>query len=238
MRFFISAFCLAIFLIGCSSNTGNLTITGNVKGLKKGSLLLQKFEDTTLITVDSMIIDGNSHFMFSEEIIEPEIFYLYVRLKDGSLKDDRIRFFAEEGTITINTTIDKFGSNAKISGSKNDSLLREYNKIKQRFTSRNLDIIEERLKLNSDSDSLILENEIKQQRLLSNQYYSTVNFAINNKEFEVAPYLILTETPFANAKYLDTVYSALNPKIKNSKYGKELESLIKFRKENDSTINH
>lgn len=235
MRFLISIFSIALFFIGCSSNTGNLTISGTVKGLKKGTLHLQKFEDTALISVDSLVVDGKSDFVFHQNIEEPEIYYLWIQPKDASLKDDRITFFAEEGTLTINTVLDKFGSSARISGSSNDSILREYNKLKQRFITKNLELIEERLTFKpGTSDSLIAVNENKQQRLLSNQYYTTVNFAVNNKDFEVAPYLMLTEARYVHVNYLDTVYNALNTKIKSSKYGKELELYIQSIKENDT----
>ena len=65
---------------------------------------------------------------------------------------------------------------------------------------------------------------------LSSKYLATVNFALNNKDKEVAPYLLLTEIYDANIKYLDTVYTSLTPKIKDSKYGTLLESFISERK--------
>jgi len=235
MRFLISVFIAFLFFTGCTSKTENLTLSGTVKGLKKGTLYLQKFEDTLLISVDSVHIDGKSDFVFREQLDEPEIYYLYVQLKDASLQDDLITFFAEEGTMTIHTVIDEFGNRARITGSKNDSILRVYDKLKQRFITRNLELIEERLKLKSGSpDSLKIAIELQQQRLLSNKYYTTVNFAINHKDFEVAPYLVLSEAAEVQVKYLDTVYNVLPQKIKDSKYGRELESFIQFRRENDS----
>ncbi len=57
----------------------------------------------------------------------------------------------------------------------------------------------------------------------------TVNFAMNHQEYELAPYLMLSEIYNSNTKYLDTVYKSLTPKIKDSKYGKALESLIQSR---------
>ncbi len=41
---------------------------------------------------------------------------------------------------------------------------------------------------------------------------------------------MLSEVSNANIKYLDTVYVNLTPKIKDSKYGKALESFIIERK--------
>src|SRR5690554_5818541 len=135
MRFFFPLFLIAVFLLGCSQDNGMMTLTGSVKGLKKGTLLLQKFEDTVLITIDSVIVDGNPEFKFLEKVESPEVYYLYVRIKDGSLRDDRIKFFAEKGKINIHTNLVNFGSAAQVSGSKNDSILKNYYRLKQRYIS-------------------------------------------------------------------------------------------------------
>ena len=57
---------------------------------------------------------------------------------------------------------------------------------------------------------------------------------MNNSDYEIAPYLVLSEAYDANIKYLDTVYHGLSPRVKDSKYGKELEAYIKVRKTGES----
>lgn len=237
MRNFLSVALIFLTVISCSTDTEKMELTGTVKGLKKGTLLLQKIEDTVLVTIDSVIVDGDANFSFSDKVASPEIYYLYVRLKDGSLRDDRITFFAENGAIHIQTNLEHFGSAARISGSTNDSILREYDKLKQRYVAKNLEYIEQRLKKGrKHNDSLEKDLNQKQQALISNKYLATINFALNNKSHEVAPYLILSEAYNANVRYLDTVYNALEPKIKDSKYGKDLESFIERRKKADSIL--
>ncbi|MBT0608344.1 DUF4369 domain-containing protein [Aequorivita echinoideorum] len=234
MKYSFFAITVILFLIGCASENNSMNLTGNVKGLKKGTLLLQKIEDTALITVDSIVINGDSNFSFSEKIESPEIYYLYVRLKDGTLMDDRITFFAENKPININTKLERFGSSAVVTGSVNDSILKEYNKLMQRYIDKNLEIIQNRLTKTEGNDSLSAIYEKQQNSLLSSKYFATINFAMNKKEYEVAPYVILSEAYNARVQYLDTVYKALAPKIKDSKYGKELESFIKERKKLDT----
>lgn len=236
MRYLLSVLIVLITIVGCSSETEKMNVSGKVRGLKKGTLLLQKFEDTLLVTIDSIEIDGNSNFSFSDKVESPEIYYLYLLLKDGTLHDDRITFFGENKNIEIQTNLKNFGSAARISGSKNDSILKVYDKLKQRYVARNLELVEKRLKLkSSDSDSKLEEIEKQQQAVLSNKYLATINFAVNNSDYEVAPYLVLSEAHDANIKYLDTVYNALNPKIKDSKYGKELATYIEDRRKLDTT---
>jgi hypothetical protein len=237
MRYFLATAMLFLTIIGCSTDTEMMNLTGNVKGLKKGTILLQKFEDTVLVTVDSIVVDGNSNFAFSEKIESPEIYYLYVRLKDGTLRDDRITFFAENADLNIKTNLKNFGSAAEVTGSENDKALKEYLKLKNRYVIKNLSLIEERLKMGNDvADSSLIKIEQKQRALLSNKYLATINFAINHKDREVAPYLMLSEVYDSNIKYLDTVYNSLTPKIKDSKYGKELESFILNRKKTDTVL--
>ncbi|MCG2420411.1 DUF4369 domain-containing protein [Aequorivita sp. F47161] len=237
MRYLLSIAIVFLSLISCATDTEQMNLTGTVKGLKKGTLLLQKFEDTLLVTVDSVIVDGSSDFSFSEKVKSPEIYYLYVRLKDGTLRDDRIAFFAENGPMNIQTNLKNFGSAAVVKGSENDSILRDFEKLRQRYVAKNLEFIEQRFKNGKvNNDSLEMDLNRKQETLIKSKYFTTINFALNNKDYEVAPYLVLSEAYSSNVKYLDTVYNALSSKIKNSKYGKELESFIELRKKSDTIL--
>lgn len=208
-----------------------MELSGNIKGLKKGMIYLQKLKDSSLINLDSTLIDGVSLFNFKEVIDEPEVLYLYLKLKDGSLKDVRLPFFAEASEMNINTDLKNFVLGARITGSVNQNKVNEHQKIIDRFSDKNLELIEQRFKATQRSDdSLISEIETKQRNLISSKYLATVNFSIRNKHLEVAPYLMLNVVPNINEKYLDTVYQSLSPEIKDSKYGKTLGNLIKTRK--------
>ena len=206
-------------------------LSGQVKGLKKGTILLQKFEDTLLVSVDSVNVNGDSSFEFSEEIASPEVYYLYVRLKDGTLNDERIPFFAEPGEISIQTTLKNLAIDARIEGSGNQDVLKEYKKLLSRFAARELDQIESNFNaLKEGNDTLVKSIEKRRNSLAVSKYLMTVNFAINHNDLELAPYLMLSEGYDSNIKYLDTVYKSLTPKIKDSKYGKALESFIDNRR--------
>jgi len=214
----------------CSNIENQMLLTGTVKGLKKGTLILQKIKDTLLVSVDSVIVNGVSSFSFSEIIESPEVYYLYVRLKDGSLQDDHIAFFAEPGEININTTLKNFEIDAIISGSKNQEQLTEYNKLMERYNNKNLDLIEQMFNAKKDrKDSLIMAIEKKQTKLLISRYLATVNYSLRINDFELAPYLMISQVYDISKKYLDTVYNTLTPKVKDSKYGRALESLIQSR---------
>lgn len=230
MKRFLLTITILFIVQSCSNIENQMLLTGTVKGLKKGTLILQKIKDTLLISVDSVIVNGVSSFSFSEIIESPEVYYLYVRLKDGSLQDDHIAFFAEPGEININTTLKNFEIDAIISGSKNQEQLIEYNKLMERYNNKNLDLIEQMFNAKKNrNDSLIMAIEKKQKKLLISRYLATVNYSLRINDFELAPYLMISQVYDISKKYLDTVYNTLTPKVKDSKYGRALESLIQSR---------
>jgi len=223
---------IVVTIASCAKPSAKqMNLIGEIEGLKKGTVILQKVVDTTLVSVDSVQVNGISTFSFSEEIESPEVFYIYLR-KDGSLSEDRISFFAEPGEITINTSLKSFGLDVVINGSVNQEKFVEYQKVMKRYTDKNLSLIEESFKAQKDGkDSLADALKTQQNRLLASKYLATVNYALSHTDLEIAPYLMLTEVYDANIKYLDTVHNSLTPNIKESKYGKALETFIKNRKE-------
>lgn len=231
MKYLFSTFCLLLILSGCSSQSDQeMLLTGEVKGLKKGTLLLQKLEDTLFVSVDSMVVDGLPVFNFSDEIISPEMYYLTLTFQDSSNLVKRLPFFAEPGKINIQTTLKDYENRAVITGSRNQEKIDEYNILMKRYNDQNLELIEEDFTARMEgNDSLSDELQNKQRRLLKLKYLAAINFAKNNNDLEVAPYLMLAKAYDVQVTYLDTIYNSLTPKIKDSKYGKALESLIKFR---------
>ncbi|QED37646.1 DUF4369 domain-containing protein [Antarcticibacterium arcticum] len=215
----------------CSTKESNLTVSGNIAGLKKGTLYLQKIQDTLLINVDSVVIKGDANFVLQDYIKSPQMMYLYLDKVDNENYDDRVEFFAEEGEVTINTTLKNFQGDAKVTGSANQEKLVEYRKMMQRFNDANLDLIQKNFEAQRDNnEDLILETNRDYDKLLRRKYLFTVNYAINNKNLEIAPYLALSEVFDANIKYLDTIYNSMTPEVKKSMYGKELKDFLKERR--------
>ncbi|NNE75657.1 MAG: DUF4369 domain-containing protein [Pricia sp.] len=225
MRNFLLLSVFLFFLISCGGDTENtMTVTGNVKGLKKGTLYLQHIVDSTLVTVDSLLVDGSGNFSFKTELESPEIFYLYLNKKDANDINDRITFFGEPGIITINTSWNTFDLNASIEGSQTQKKLEEYQKTMSRFNMKNLEIVRNATEKLQALDSLQMDS-IQQlsDRNLKRGYAYAVNFALNNKNSYIAPYIALTEVADANIIYLDSIYNSLNAEVADSKYGQQLK---------------
>lgn len=215
-------------MVSCAGETENtMTVTGSIKGLKKGTLYLQHVPDTVLITIDSLEIEGDGNFTFKTELESPEIFYLFLNKKDNNDINDRLSFFAEPGTITVNTNWKSFDSNAKIKGSESQEKLEEYRKVMSKYNMRGLELAQ----LASNPNNQLSKNEVDSVQLLytrsiQKNYVYAINFALNNKNSYIAPYIAIKEIPEANIKYLDSIASVLPPKVLNSKYGKELSTFI------------
>lgn len=225
---------IAIGVAACSKKESNLLISGEVKGLKKGTLYLQKIEDTVLVNVDSVIVDGNPKFNMEVYLDSPQMMYLYLEKIDNSQYDDRIEFFADEGEILINTSLEKFETGATVIGSANQEKLQEYRQMISRFNDSHLELIKESYEAQkAEDDQKLMEIDKKYDRLLKRKYLYTVNFAITNKDLEIAPYLALSEVFDANIKYLDTIYNSLKPRVKKSKYGKSLKDFLQERRKEE-----
>jgi len=222
-----------LLIFSCGTKESDLIVKGQIKGLKKGTVYLQHFKDTTLVVSDSIIVSGEQPFELHSSLESPEMFYLY--LDKNSSEKDAIPFFADKGVTEINTTLKNFVFDAEINGSKQQKVLEKYQSIMAKFNSRNLELIKENFEAQRDGDSTKLRNNEKESDgVLKRKYLYTVNFAISNKDSEVAPYLALTEIYNARLNLLDTINKSLTPSIKESKYGKRLQQFIEERKKNKS----
>ena len=229
MKKSIFAFVTIILLASCNKEESktNLHITGNIKGLKKGTLYIQKIVDTTLVAIDTITIDGSSAFESNLDLKSPEMLYLFLDRGVTNSLDNNLAFFAEAGTINIETNLDNYLNDAKVTGSKNNDLYEEYKKINSRFTEENLTLIEQKFKaIKSKNTKAIDSLGAKQDSNLKRKYLFATNFAINNKDHEIAPYIALSEIYDINIKYLDTIQQSMTPKVAQSLYGKKLTEYI------------
>jgi len=216
---------LAILIISCTQPSKNTTVSGNIKGLQKGTLYLQHVKDEGFTTLDSLEMTSTTDFQLGCDLDEAEVLFLSL---SKELDAERISFFADQGHTTINTTLKRFKYDAQIEGSDQQKLLESYYKNIERFKNQKLELIEAQLNAQKDgnlerSDSL----QVKINKIVQRSYLYSINFALNNKDSEVAPFVAVSEIYDANVKYLDTINKVLPPKIANSKYGIILEEYIK-----------
>ncbi|KAB1156536.1 DUF4369 domain-containing protein [Flavobacterium luteum] len=236
MKYSIITVFFLVIISSCNKpeSKSNLHITGNVKGLKKGTLYIQKIVDTSLVAIDTIEINGDSHFTSDLFIKSPEMYYLFLDRGVTNSLDNNLSFFAEAGTIDIQTSLDYFNSDTKITGSKNQDKYDEFKKITSRFNDENLSLTELKFNAYKNKNFRKVDSiEAKQNLNLKRRYLFTTNFALNNKDYEIAPYVALTEISNINLKYLDTIQKSMTPKIAQSLYGKKLIQFYKERKKQE-----
>ena len=220
---------VAIFatLSSCSDTPKDMLVNISVKGLKKGTVYLQKIEDSLIVNVDSIFVNTETPFSLEANIESPELFYLFLDRKSYNPNDDRILFFGEKGTITIETSLENYFLGAKITGSASQDILNEYQAMKKQFQNKRLELFQtyfEAEKANN-KDTLVILSKAS-QNLEKRQLLYTINYAISNADSEVAPYLAITDFPASATSFLDTLQKSLSPKVKASKYGKMLEEYL------------
>jgi len=218
-------FLIAILISSCAQTSKNTTVSGNIKGLQKATLYLQHVEDDAFKTLDSLKMISTTDFELSCDLEEAEMLFLSL---SKEVDAERISFFADKGLTKINTSLKRFKYDAKIEGSKQQKLLESYYKNIERFKDQKLELIEAQLNAQKDGLSARADSlQVQMDKLVQRSYLYSINFAINNKESEVAPFVAVSEIYDANVKFLDTINKVLPPKIANSKYGIILEAYIK-----------
>ena len=224
MKKFLLVLQCSLLLFSCSRNADTMVVSGDIDGLKKGWLYLQKLEDSVLINLDSTEIRGTGVFSFESEIAHPELFYLYLKKADNNDINDRIAFFGERGTISITTSWNQFEADAKVIGSKNHGEFREYKEMISNFNKRDLELAQMAF---GETDSLRMDSiETIAERNYVNRYRYLLNFALSHPNSHVTPYIAITDGQEANPLYLDSIYNSLPDSIAQGKYGKVLAQIV------------
>lgn len=208
----------------------NVHITGNIKGFKQGRLFIRQYKDSSLVTIDTIPVDGDSNFESHLKMDGPDMLYLVIDRGTTESIDDNLMFFAEPGNVTIDTRLDYFYAQAKIKAGPNQEKFAEYEKMIRRYTDTNLELVAKNMEATKQGDATRLDSIAKaMDNNTKRRYLFTANYALNNGKYEVAPYIVLKEIPDINLKYLDTISKSMAPKVAASKYGKVLNEYVKER---------
>ncbi len=221
----ISVIVLVVLsVISCQEKkSGNMIVEGTIKGMKKGTIYLQKVKDTAFVSLDSVSLVGSDHFKLATDIESPEMFYISL----GKNNAEKIPFFGEKGTIKIQSNLEKLALLAKVSGSKNQELLEEFNKMLSKFSGKSLDLLKQKFDSYKEGDKeAVRKVEQTELNLQKRKILYVTNFALSHTEREVAPYVALISIDDNNIKLLDTINKSLSEKVKESVYGKQLEKLV------------
>jgi hypothetical protein len=229
MKTLVYSLAILLLFVSCTAKDESLKmiVSGNVKGLKKGTLFLQVIPDSTLVNLDSVEIRGDGNFEFRTYVTEPDIYYLYLDNADNNSLDDRIAFFGEAGTYQISTRWDNFEADASVKGTENQNNYVVFKENMSRFNLRLLELSRALRTSQITQDSAAIDSiELALDQSLRRKYLYTLNFAHSHKNSHLAPYVAWAEIADANPKLLDSLYNTLPADIASSKYGKRLKELL------------
>lgn len=198
-------------------------VTGNIKGLTKGTIYLDRIIDTLIVPIDSFVVKDDGNFKLGTNLESSEIFYLYLK----EIPTERLLIFGEKGEMQINSKLEKFVYSAKVTGSDNHNLLQEHQKMMGNFNDNSMDLFKANLEAEKEQDSVALDSlDAVYKSLVRRRYLYTTNFSVKHADKEIAPYLALTELYNANLSLLDTINNSLSEEIKNTNYGKQLDRFV------------
>lgn len=207
---------LLIIIISSCTTTDNFYLNGDIKGLKKGTIVLSKSIKNSEIVLDSINLNGDSNFTLSCFLNEPEV--LKIKLTNSGLNNDEIYFFANKGVTDFKTNLKRFVYEADFNGSLQQRKLDEFKKMMTKYNEENLNLIKNQIELYNNEDEMNIINQ-KLLNLKKREMFYIINFTINNSNSEVSPFIANKYLNDINIKYLDTIYKSLEESIKNSKYG-------------------
>jgi len=207
---------LLIIIISSCTTTDNFYLNGDIKGLKKGTIVLSKSIKNSEIVLDSINLNGDSNFTLSCFLNEPEV--LKIKLTNSGLNNDEIFFFANKGVTDFKTNLKRFVYEADFNGSLQQRKLDEFKKMMTKYNEENLNLIKNQIELYNNEDEMNIINQ-KLVNLKKREMFYIINFTINNSNSEVSPFIANKYLNDINIKYLDTIYKSLEESIKNSKYG-------------------
>lgn len=228
MKRFLLLAVIGLTLFSCSKKEeGNLRISGEIKGLSQGKLYIQRLQDTILKPIKIIKFDGNSKFETYLNINEPEVLYLYLDRGASNSLDNNIAFFAEKGKMIINADVNNFIVGTSVTGNKNQELWNEYKEVISSYNQKNLNYIEQKFEAQRKGNTQKADSlQTLGDRMLLRKYQYSVNFCMNNKDYEIAPFIALTEIYDVNPVYLDSIRNLLSKPVSESKYGKILSEYL------------
>lgn len=156
-----------------------------------------------------------------------------------SAEASKYGIIGSKGVIKINTMSSGYQAAAgnykrsfELKGKKNIELIKEFQNFEKQFLSKIYDLEDKKnlsIELNDqkgiDSIQKLLDN------LMFKSYMFTTNFAINNSDHEVAPYLALKKIADARLILLEAIEEKLTEEVKKSKYGKKFLKFLESRRE-------
>ncbi len=227
MQKYLYFLTLIVILISCDKNeTKKANLSIKINGFSQGEIELLRSQNESFTKIKTIQVDGQKVIQTELSISEPEIIFMKINRNNSNSIDNMVSFFVEPTNMTIETDLELFSHNLKVTGSKNQDAYQNYLLNIKKFGLQKVTLTEQLYKSSKNQAELydkVINSDVKKQLY-------TINFAFNNRDLEIAPYIALQNFDFQNTKLADSLYNVLGISARNCKYGKELAIAIKNKK--------
>lgn len=214
---------LLIFVtFSCGAPQEGFLIEGNIQGLDKGKLLLQRRIDGKFVTIDSCQAHEGA-FTFSGKMEMPEMCFIFIA---DTLP--YLRFFNENATISISSHIDSL-SNPAVTGSASHQLLSDYNARMASYESQLQETYTRFRQATQEQDTARMNNyEARFDQIAEEQKAESLLFVGENTSSVVSAYLIWGTLAYdLEVEELEALSGKFSGELRKSIYLQQIDAYIK-----------
>jgi peroxiredoxin len=211
---------LSLCTISCSTKKG-FEISAEIDGIQSKKITL--FEWSGKKDTIAFSNSNNDKFLIVGQVSSPLMSYIEIQGVNGY-----IPVFLENSNIEISGDVNDL-KRITVSGSESDILYKKFSKdFKEKFISFKDSISTLYKKAEDSNDNTLLENAKQGYGVLyAMQKKFIVEFSKNHLNSPIVPYIMLEELFFrASLDELKDLFNQLNPKVKETKYGKMVDEKI------------
>lgn len=217
---------VSTLFFACNSKD-SYSLTGTVKGMQDGKIILEKQDDTEAVAVDTAVIE-NGKFKFEGKIAEPAIYALVL---EGT--NTRSFVILENGKINIEINKDSMFLN-KITGTYNNEQLTEYNAEGMKIQKKLKDfetVNGERMMMAQQSKDTAAIEELRAGygKIQEEMETSSLKYVEGHPKSYVSLLLVegMLMNPTAVPTKTQSLFDGLDSSLKNSTKGKKVAAAMK-----------
>lgn len=212
---------VSTLFFACNSKD-SYSLTGTVKGMQNGKIILEKQDEAEAVAVDTAIIE-NGKFKFEGKIAEPAIYSLMLDGLQG-----RSFVILENGEINIEINKDSMHLN-KVSGTYNNEQLTEYNAIGMNIQKKlkKFETVngEKMMMAQQNKDTATIEGlRTEYGKIQSEMEKSTLKYVEEHPKSYISLLLVegMLSNPTLDATKTKSLFNGLDSSLKNSVKGKKV----------------
>ncbi len=206
----------------------SFVITGNIGGLGSGWVYLYHVERST-DKIDSVTVKDGS-FLFKGKISHPE--YCLLGFEEQGQKQFPLGFFLDNSNISVNGSRDSL-ADARVEGSPTQNELKLFDEKTKHIDTKNKELMRQYQVAMAGKDTEKIDSIIKVARDLEEDAKNIVlQFAKENPASYVSAFQVAqTFSSEMDPIRVEPVYSAFDPALKESYFGKSIKENLEAAKQ-------